>query len=415
MPDHDALAATVLVANLSKIFKPSAPTDDERLFRGRVAQLDKVVTAMQEEGQHAIVFGERGVGKTSLSYMAMAVFRRDSPGGLSVRIACSANDDFGSVWKKLISRLRQAVDLRNEDERTILGQTIDRVEDLFMDSPTPETVSRALHLLTSQIPLLIIIDEFDRMNGYTHSNDFADLVKLISDDLIQCTIVVVGVADNISGLLSSHESIDRSLRGVEMPLMDIAELSEIIVGGSKAFSERSGHDMIIQERAVRAIANLSQGFPYYTHLLAGSVGKAAIRLSQQVISFDSVFSALLNASNDAEPNIKDAYYKATLAGRSDATFKQTLLACALALPDHLGFFTASAVRVPLEAIMGSPRRNSDFNAHLKRFSQESPYVLEAKSERNAQRYRFHNPLMRPFVLMNGYSTGLIPESRLSAD
>ncbi|MGY0389059.1 ATP-binding protein [Nocardioides sp. WG-D5] len=409
------LTTSVMVAALTKIFKPSAPTDDEQLFRGRQTQLDSIVTATQEQGQHAIVFGERGVGKTSLAYMAMSVFRHNAPSGLAVRVACSAEDDFGSVWQKLVPRLRQVVDTRETEERDALADPIDRVEDVFMDTPTPESVSRALHLLASRVPILVVIDEFDRINGYSHSDAFADLIKLLSDDLIDATVVVVGVADDVSGLLAGHASVDRSLRQIAMPRMTVPELAEIVVKGFQAFSARSGKSMEIEDDAVTAIADLSQGFPYYTHLLASSVGKQAIHEGADKITFKDVISALVRAADDAEPSIKDAYHRATVAARTGATFEKTLLACALAAPDHKGYFSAGDVRPPLERVMGVPRRTSDFNAHLRRFSQDEPYVLEAQAFKSTQRYRFRNPLMRPFVLMRGYADGLLAPGVLAND
>mgnify|MGYP000308785720 CR=1 FL=1 len=406
------LAASVLIAALTKIFKPSAPTDDAQLFRGRGSQLESLVTAIQEEGQHAIVFGERGVGKTSLAYMAMTVFQGGSHAGLAVRLACAADDDFGSIWQKLVPRLQQAVDIRDAAERTKLSDTLERIEDLFMDTPTPEAVSRALNMLSAKIGVLVVVDEFDRIEGYAHRDAFADLVKLLSDDLIPSTLILVGVADDVSGLLAGHASVERSMRQVAMPRMTEEELSEIVTSGFEEFSKRSGFQIEMAPDAVRAIARLSEGFPYYTHLLASSVGKEAIRQDRSLISFDDVVTALLKATEDAEPSIKDVYHSSTVASRSDATFKQTLLACAMTQTDHLGYFSAAEVRAPLEQIMGTPRRNSDFNAHLRRFSLETPFILESQSVKNSLRYRFRNPLMRPFVLMQGLSTGALTVAAL---
>lgn len=406
------LAASVLIAALTKIFKPSAPTDDAQLFRGRGPQLESLVTAIQEEGQHAIVFGERGVGKTSLAYMAMTVFQGDSHAGLAVRLACAADDDFGSIWQKLVPRLQQVVDIRDVEERTKLSDTLERIEDLFMDTPTPETVSRALNMLSAKVGVLVVVDEFDRIDGYAHRDAFADLVKLLSDDLIPSTLILVGVADDVSGLLAGHASVERSMRQVAMPRMTEEELSEIVTSGFGEFSKRSGFQIEMASDAVQAIARLSEGFPYYTHLLASSVGKEVIRQDRNRITFDDVVTALLKATEDAEPSIKDAYHSSTVASRSDATFKQTLLACAMTQTDHLGYFAAADVRAPLEVIMGTPRRNSDFNAHLRRFSLEAPFVLESQSVKNSLRYRFRNPLMRPFVLMQGLSTGALTVTAL---
>lgn len=400
------------VATLGKVFKPSAPTDDRQLFRGRVRQLSSLASAMQEEGQHAIVFGERGVGKTSLAYMGMAIFRAQAPDGIYVRLACSAEDTFGTVWGKLVNRLRQFLDTADPEVAAAMDGVVDRIEDMFMDTPTPESVGRALHLLASRAPLLVIVDEFDRIAGYAHSDAFADLIKQISDDLVPCTVWIVGVADDVSELIAGHASVDRSLRQIAMPRMTHDELAEIVVRGFQAFSERSGYRLDIEERAVNAIANLSQGFPYYTHLLSSSVGRGAIYADGHTIGFEDVFDALIQAKDEAEPSIKDSYYKATIAARSDATFDRTLLACAMANPDHLGYFTASDVRPALEDLMQVTRRNSDFNAHLKRFSGESPYILETTAVTRTPRYRFRNPLMKPYVLMQGFSSGLLNRDRL---
>lgn len=405
MSNESAVAASVTVAALSKVFKPSAPTDDPELFRGRGHELAALASAMQEEGQHAIVFGERGVGKTSLAYMGAAVFQEATPGGLSVRLPCGADDGFGSVWAKLVSRLQAAIDTQDDSYRDLLGGVVDRIEDMFLDPVTPEVVSRALNLLSSRVGILIVVDEFDRINGYEHSAAFADLIKQLSDDLVPCTICLVGVADDVSGLIAGHASIDRSLRQVFMPRMTQEELSAIVEKGSAVFSDRSGYALDIEPSAVSSIARLSQGFPYYTHLLASMVGKKAILDASHSIHRSDVFAALVDAQQAAEPSIKDVYYRATLAARSDATFEETLLACALAKVDVKGYFAASDVRSPLERLLNMPRRNSDFNAHLRRFSEQPPYVLESDATTRAVRYRFANPLMKPYVFMRGISSG----------
>jgi DNA polymerase III gamma/tau subunit len=50
-----------------EVFTPSAPIDNQALFAGRVNQLNRIIGAVSQRGQHAILFGERGVGKTSLA------------------------------------------------------------------------------------------------------------------------------------------------------------------------------------------------------------------------------------------------------------------------------------------------------------------------------------------------------------
>ena len=57
------MAAHTHAAN---VFTPAAPIDAISLFRGREAQIQMLLEAVSQIGQHAIVYGERGVGKTSL-------------------------------------------------------------------------------------------------------------------------------------------------------------------------------------------------------------------------------------------------------------------------------------------------------------------------------------------------------------
>jgi hypothetical protein len=47
-----------------QVFTPSAPIDNQALFAGRVNQLNRIIGAVSQRGQHAILFGERGVGNS---------------------------------------------------------------------------------------------------------------------------------------------------------------------------------------------------------------------------------------------------------------------------------------------------------------------------------------------------------------
>src|SRR5690349_11346351 len=65
-PQDDADWDILLAANQS-LFKPKTPIDDDKLFSGRRKQVQEVLDVVWEEGGHAVIFGERGVGKTSLA------------------------------------------------------------------------------------------------------------------------------------------------------------------------------------------------------------------------------------------------------------------------------------------------------------------------------------------------------------
>ena len=80
------------------IFDPKSPIDDEKLFAGRIEQINDVLEAVYQRGGHAVIFGERGVGKTSL---AKIIDKKVAPiiGKLRVNfVSCGRNDDFYTIW-----------------------------------------------------------------------------------------------------------------------------------------------------------------------------------------------------------------------------------------------------------------------------------------------------------------------------
>ena len=60
---------------LGTVFKPTSPINREDLFAGRQSQRQDVLDAINQQGQHAVLYGERGVGKTSLANMLVPRLR----------------------------------------------------------------------------------------------------------------------------------------------------------------------------------------------------------------------------------------------------------------------------------------------------------------------------------------------------
>src|SRR5689334_18110479 len=96
--------AMELSIEAGRLFTPAAPIDNKSLFAGRTAQIRDVLDAVNQKGQHAIIFGDRGVGKTSLANV-LASFM---PSGyyLTKRINCDKGDSYNSVWLKVFSEIQ---------------------------------------------------------------------------------------------------------------------------------------------------------------------------------------------------------------------------------------------------------------------------------------------------------------------
>lgn len=406
----DFAALQAKLATLRTIFRPSSPTDDRNLFRGRMREIESVMAGLQEIGQHVVVYGERGVGKTSLSFVARGLFQVITPGAaLAIRLQCYDGDDFTAVWKGFFRSFRVELEKLDQPSREAVEDLLDRVETLLVfpdsDRLTPDIVADALQLISSRVSLLVVLDEFDRLGGWQNTIPFADLIKFLSDSLIPMTLLIVGVADNIDGLIQGHQSVARNLRQVAMPRMTEAELSEIVSGGYLAYSEKTGDSLESDQTAPQMIARIAQGFPYYAHLLGGAAGARAIHDGRRVVDRDTVYRAMVDAIDDASQTIRSLYSLA-VSGRSDAKLAPTLLACALAKTDDTGWFSSTNVAYALSELTNVRRGAAHVNSHLKRFTTDPTWVLEERRlGPRGIRYRFHDPLMKPFIIIRAIQSG----------
>ncbi len=212
---------------LNQVFSPTAPIKQKDFFHGRMMQLTKIMDAINEAGQHAILHGERGVGKTSLAYIMMTSYTNLYP----VKITCSRDDDFKTLWQQTFNNIQfsqttQGIGFNAEQKNEIIniGQRLNRIEVL-----KPSDIVNLLNQLPAKF--LLIFDEFDNINSKKTKSLFADLIKSMSDNVPNATIVLVGIADNVEDLVGQHQSLERCLKQVKMPRMSAAESSEIIESG----------------------------------------------------------------------------------------------------------------------------------------------------------------------------------------
>jgi len=402
MDEADFLDRTRRVA---EAFRPAAPINRRDLFAGRVQQIADIFSIISQPGQHALVYGERGVGKTSLGMVAAELLRASNV--LSAWATCDASDDFASVWHKALGEIgvtttRQAVGF---GER--VDETAEPLSRLLGSGPvTPHAVQGALGHASRQRAIAIFIDEFDRFRDPDGRVLFADTIKALSDRVVSSTIVLIGVADSVGELIREHRSVERALVQIQMPRMSAAELAEIATNGIAAAS------MTIASGAVARITALSQGLPHYTHLLTQLAAQSALDDRRVHVGMRDVDAAVTRAIERAQQTIVEAYRDAVI-GRRGAIYPQVLLACALAEEDEFGYFASSDVREPLSKILDKPSRPSSFARHLEELSSESHgSILQRSGSAGAVRYRFVNPLIQPYVAMRGISEGVVRASDL---
>ncbi|HTC91638.1 MAG TPA: ATP-binding protein [Bryobacteraceae bacterium] len=381
-----------LLAQIHQAFSPSAPIDSKDLFAGRLRQIDKLMGAIFQRGAHAIIFGERGVGKTSIANLLYDMLVLGGQSGYQrARINCSDSMGFDMIWASVFRQLATTID----------GEQI-YLHDSVPVGATSENIRELLDSLDG--PSLIIIDEFDRVSDSSTKILMADTIKTLSDNSTKATIILVGVADSIQELIAEHRSIDRSLIQVEMQRMSKAELIEIIDKGLARCQE-----LAISPEVKMRIGDYSQGLPSYTHLLAREACLQAVQTDRLSVTMDDLGLAVKEAADtQLETNLSS--YRLSVTAPRGKNFKPVLLACALAAKDDHGFFYARDVVQPLGLIMGKQYGIPAFAKHLKLFCEDSRGPI---LQRKGKPYRFVRPIMEPYVILRGIADGIITEAQLS--
>lgn len=64
-------------SNVRSVFVPNKPIDSVELFCGRQQEVARILECMGTEGMHLLLYGDRGVGKTSLSQITCTILLRE--------------------------------------------------------------------------------------------------------------------------------------------------------------------------------------------------------------------------------------------------------------------------------------------------------------------------------------------------
>lgn len=368
----------------------AAPVDRKTLFAGRTDQLRDALTAVTQVAKHAVIYGERGVGKTSLANMVFEIWGDQINKPECGPINCDATMSFSVLWHSVFR------EMHIKDGKTL--------SNLAPEEIGPDDVR---HLLQNISKTVIVLDEFDRIKDKNLTVRMADTIKNLSDHKVDTTMILVGVADSIDTLLAEHESIERNLTQIPMPRMSDAELGEIIDKRADLCAMT-----IVGEARDRVIA-LSQGLPHYTHVLCLNAFQDAVSRDSEVVTVDDCRTAIERALRSATQSVISAYHKAVTSPRKDNLYAQVLLACAMAPTDALGYFYAGDVRLPMCIIMKDEYDIPAFAQHLKAFCDPSRGpILRRDGESRRYRYRFINPLLQPHVIMHGVTSGLIQQDQI---
>lgn len=401
-PDSTRVAFLDYLARCDQAFRPYAPIELPEFFAGRIKHIRKLEAEIGAPGRQVAIYGERGVGKTSLAQLAYFFVGREEERTHFVR--CERSSTFDTIFSDVLASAGVEVvlnGLETQGERhgafrlgPLGAGGARRVRRTFRKLAAERQIgSRILLNEFGERRGLIIIDEYDRVTDPPTHTRMAELLKQFSDAQSETKIMLVGVAETLTQLIGEHESLSRSLAQIKLDRMSNDELKDIIQNGETHLR------VTFKSSIQRRIVGLADGFPYFAHLICRHAARAAAgellkdKDAKLVIADEEYAEGLQDALGNAEHSLLDQYEKAVVTTRRPSE-KFMLVLWGMALSDardvqvqdiakNAGFFDEEKFQA------------SSFSWTLGELASEKRANILTKVREGY--YKFSNPLMRPYV------------------
>lgn len=381
---------------LNQVFSPTMPIQERDFFFGRMLQLEKVVDAINENGQHAILYGERGVGKTSLANIMYKSFTGIYP----VKITCDRRDTFKTLWESAFEKVQFSKTTSgigfNPEKVTELVNMSEHIASI----PNLKTnhIVNLLNEFGDDFNLMFIFDEFDNISNEKTRSAFADLIKSLSDNNRNTTILLVGIAESIESLIGNHQSLERCLKQVKMPRMQKKECEAIIDNGINLL------DLKIDKSVRSKIVEFSSGFPHYVHLLCKYGCKELIENDKSNFNDSYLKIAISKGIDNTSEQLRISYRKAILSSNSSEKWKYILFACANCTLDEFNSFSISEIVQHYNKLTRLNLKNNNLNYNVNQLVlDDRGEILTKLGKGMSTRYTFKNPMMRAFIKLKMHS------------
>lgn len=370
---------------ISTIFSPSAPIENPDLFIGRIEQVQKVKDTIEERGQHAVMYGGRGVGKTSVANILDDIF----PQILISKITCSRNDNFRSIWDKAVRKIKSSSSVKK------IGFTSEEEKFFYeLELPNKKHIdSTDIHDIFSEIPnyVLIIIDEFDSITDEQTKAAMADTLKVLSDNTPNVTVLIIGISDDVSTLIGEHPSLERCIKQIYVPLMTEQEIIDL-ASNSFAILNLTADESVLQK-----LADYSSGFPHYAHLLCKYACLQSVENDENVVSNIHLDFAVSESISNSDHSIKEAYKMAVSSYSDRNQFEDVIFASILAEREDKSFSPDDVLEKFIQLTKKETKKESLYYNLGMLCKPERGIILQKVGTSKNRKYKFSNPLMKAYV------------------
>ncbi|MBO9497248.1 ATP-binding protein [Thalassotalea sp. G20_0] len=397
---------------LSKLVYPAQPIHSiEHLF-GRATELRRIEEALYASGRHVFIYGDRGVGKSSLA--ATAANQYQSSDSEYIDVSCSPDATLADVIANIAYQAISASRLRNisiKDKSSIKFKflNLEKAEDISLRDLHDEIKSlldaveilREVSLIHSDSPV-VVIDEFDRMESESERALFADLLKHLGDKRIAIKFIFTGVASTIDALLGAHQSAIRQLETIELPKLSWDARWEIVTDAAKAFEIEVDKDILVR------IAAVSDGYPYYVHLITEKLMWHLFWQEDDIVSVkkEHYHAAINDAILSISAELKRPYEKAISQRTGD--YEQVLWSTADSewLHRYVKDMYSSYEYIMQKFSNKEAMAQTKYRTRIRNLKNDSCGAVLAADPKNKGMYSYREKMLRGYVRMQAEAHGI---------
>ncbi|MCB1806743.1 MAG: ATP-binding protein [Candidatus Competibacteraceae bacterium] len=393
----------IVASGIRNIFTPYQPVMDRDLFFGRQAEVAGIIQQLNTPGQHSLLFGERGVGKSSLANIASEVLK-PLAGDSRIVKRCDSTDNFRTIVEPLLREV--GIDLQIKSTADAISEGGDaglnagfakagvktttthtqQSDGVTGKAESPGWVADQVRGLEA----LFLLDEIDVIAPLEKAK-IAEFVKQLSDSGSKLKLLIVGIADTAVELTNGHPSVQRALRETRLRKMSDREIEFLVTSGAeKAKIE-------FKPSAIRKIVTVSAGYPHFAHLLALKAAEIVIGSGEKEVQLFHIQQATNAATGDAEGTLRAKYDEFVRSANTDE-FRRILVAATAIDADE---FPAAMLRQRYRDLWGREVTQGWLNNYLQKIVANDDSCILRRLAKGI--YKFADLRMRSYVRLANLS------------
>ena len=382
--------------NVEDVFTPSSPIKDPENLKGRDDEIKTILQTIISKGRHGLIFGDRGIGKSSLALSSLnGAVKEKIYNGKIIKVECGVDSTFDSIIKKPLTELDPDYASNKLEETTKTSGTlgvpkvlsgeriVETKKTIEKETITPQQAADAIKDLNA----IVLIDEFDVIQEEV-KRSFAELIKHLSDNESKLKIIIVGISKDGASLVAQHPSVTRCLDEIKLERVSNEDIKKIIDDGEKKLG------ITFNKEIKNKIIEVSNGFPYFTHLLSLKCSEICLSSGQLTVNNEIFKAAMKGAVKSAEGSLIRDYELAIKSSRNN-NYSKILLAAAKIKSNS---FTTKEWIEGIEKETGISYNNQSMSNFTGRLMNKDKGGIIEKVSHGV--YRIKDARMVSFIIMN---------------